>query len=364
MIEEILFYDFLPYILLVAICYLFACFRTKNDTGLIAIFWAMLIFSAIRYNVGWDYPAYTQLVEGNIRDVEFDRIEWFSRLTMYIGRYTFTQMYFIINSAIGMLCVYKISKRFSKDPALSLYLFLTFSLFFLMTMNVIRNCTAILVMMYACQMFFDKKYWRYIIFMILAAGFHASAYIGFLVPIIYYAVFKLKFGMVANIVIFVASFGAGKAIEMVILALSDNPVVSAIAYYVLNNTEGSGNLYKYIFYLINLVFLLGWKRLVKLDDMNRLWITLINVGVCFWVALSFQYTLSLRMALSFIIWMIILVPSYIETFKPASRKLVKQCIVIFFTLLFFTNLFLLARAYNEGVIYQASFLPYKVFFFQ
>lgn len=345
-------------------CWLFAYYPTKNGMGVKAIFWTMLIFSAIRYNVGWDYPAYTKLIEGKMTDSQFERIEWLSRTIMYISRYTFGQVYFILNSVIGMLCLDSIIRKYSKDASLSFFLFLTFSLFYLMTMNVIRNFTAILMVMYACRLFLEKRYWLYLLIIFIASGIHSSAVVGFLLPIVYFLVYKLKVGRWTNIAMFIASFAVGKFIELVVLMFSTNPIFSQVVYYMLNNTEGSGKLYKYIFYLLNLVFLLSWDRLVKEDDRNRFWITLVNIGVCLWVALSFQYTLSLRMALFFIVWLVIILPSLLSTFSLKYSKLFKQITMIIFTTLFFFNLYLLASAYNSGELQQASFLPYQIFLFQ
>ena len=362
--EVIVFYDYLPYILLVGICGLFACFKFKDNLGVKTIFWIMLIFSAIRYNVGWDFPTYTDLIEGRLKDSQFERIEWLSQSIMLLARYTFTQFYFIINSVIGMVCLYKVCSKLSKDAAFSLFLFLTFSLFYLMTMNIIRNFVAILLVMYACRLLLEKKYWGYVVVIIIATGFHSSAVIGFILPIVYYLVFRLRIGKWTNLIFFIVSFFVGKLIIFIIFIFSGNPLLSTIVYYIVNNTEGSGKYYQYVFYLLNLVFILSWDKLIRVDNLNRLWITLVNTGVCFWVALSFQYTLSIRMALFFIVWMIIIIPTLIDSFSQKYRTLAKQCIVLFFVALFFINLFLLAKAYNSGEILQASFLPYKVFFFQ
>lgn len=362
--EDILFYDFLPYILLVAVCYLFVYFKTKDDLGLKAIFWTMLLFSAIRFEVGWDFWAYRDLIEERMTTSQFERIEWLSKVLMLMARYTFTQLYFIINTVVCMLCIYVVSKRFSKDAALSLFLFLTFSLFYLMTMNIIRNFVAILLVMFACKLFLEKKYWGFILIIFIATGFHISSLIGLIIPVIYFIVFRLKIGKWINLILFIAFFFVGNLILLIISIFSGNSLFDDIVYYIVNNTEGSGKLYQYIFYFINLVFIFSWDRLVKANEMNRLWITFVNVGVCFWVALSFQYTLSLRMALFFIVWMIILLPSFIDTFSLPYRLLVKQIVMLLFVSLFFFNLYLLASAYNDGVLDQASFLPYRTFFFQ
>lgn len=361
MINPINILDFIPYFVLVTICWFFAYYQTKDNAGLKVIFWTMLIFSAIRLDVGWDYPAYVELIEGKMTDRQFDRIEWLSSGLMLLARHTFTQLYFIINSVIGMVCIYQVVKRYSVDAKLSLYTFLTFSLFYLMTMNIIRNFTAVLMVMYACSLFLQRKYLFYMIIIFLAAGMHKSAYVGFLIPVIYYFQQGRKF----NIILFVTSFLLTQVIMMLILSIGgNNPILKNVIYYIIHNTGGSGKIYQYLIYLINIIFFIYWDRLVRIDPLNKFWLNLTNVGVCFWILFSFQSTLSFRLSLFFIVYIIILIPALINTFSDRYRKLIRQGIMIMLAMLFFLNLYILAVAYNEGKIVQASFLPYNVFFIQ
>lgn len=351
--------DFIPYFVLVAICGFFSYYSTKNNAGIKIVFWTMLIFSAIRLNVGWDFSIYADLIEGQLETNQFDRIEWLSKWLMLLARHTFTQLYFIINTAIGMVCIYQIVKKYSVDAKLSLYTFLTFSLFYLMTMNIIRNFTAVLMVMYACTLFLQCKYLWFLIVVFLATGMHMSAYISFLIPIVYYFQKGRKF----NIMIFVASFVLTEVVEKLILSIgSDNLILENVTYYIVNKTDGNGKTYQYLIYAINIIFIIYWDRLVKSNPLNKFWLNLVNVGACFWIVFSFQSTLSFRFSLFFIVYLIILVPALINSFSEKYRKLVKQGTMIMLAMLFFLNLYILASAYNEGEIAQASFLPYKVFF--
>lgn len=359
--DSIIFIDFIPYLLLVSLCGFCAYYPTKNDLGVKVIFGALLLFAALRYNVGWDYSTYSKLIEkADAAGLDFKRIEWLSRNLMLLAHYTFTQLYFIINSVIGLCCIYSVCKKYSHDVAMSLFLFLTFSLFYLMSMNIIRNFTAVLMVVYACQLFLEKRYLGYIILIFLAAGMHSSAYIGLVLPLLW----VLNLSRMTNVVLFVCSFIIGVIVKEWILSLSTNSLTERMVFYVMNEeSEGSGP-YKYVFYIINMTFLIFWDKIVKVDIRNRFFLQLVNIGVCIWTAFSFQSTLSLRFSLFFTIWMIVLVPALIDTFSVRNQKLVKQLVMLSFAGLFFLNLYILATAYNKNLIEQASFLPYKIFFFQ
>ena len=356
--EPITLFDFIPYFVLIGIAWILSYNKISNNCKYLILL--LFIFASLRYKVGWDYNSYLMLIEGKTSTSDFNRIEWLSRYLMYLARFSFSQLYFIINAGVGLFCLNSVCNRFSLLPCFSVYLFLTFSLFYLQSIDIVRNFTAILMIMYCCMLYFDKRYIYYLLILFLAIGMHSSAIIGLLIPFI----IKINWSARLNIILFILSFFVGKLIQLSIIAFSDNSLLASVVYYITNNTEGSGNLYKYILYLINLVFLLNWKRLVFVDSNNKYWITFTNIGVCFWTAFSFQYTLSLRFDLFFIVWMIIVIPSLLEIVKPMYRKLLKQCIYIFFTSLFFFNLYILAKAYNNGELYQASFLPYRIFIFQ
>lgn len=363
MFDQIVVFHFIPYLILVLICGFLSYFKTKDNLGFIGITLCLIVFSAVRYNVGWDYPAYVELIEGRMSLAQFNRIEWLSRYLMLLSRYTFTQLYFIINTIVGILCLYSVVDKYSEDKSLSMFLFLTFSLFYLMTMNIIRNFTAILIVMYACKLMLDKRYLYFIAIIFIAAGIHSSAYVGLLLPIIYILLMKYNIGLRFNVFCFIISLFISNVLLTILSSMSSNPLLSAVIYYIENNSSGSGNIYKYILYLFDIIFFVLWKKMVAQNQLNKYWITLFNVGVCFWNAFSFQYTLSIRMALYFIVWLIIIIPSLEFSFSDMYRKLIRQIVMLFFIGLFFFNLYILARAYNLGDLAQASFLPYKIFIF-
>ena len=144
----------------------------------------------------------------------------------------------------------------------------------------------------------------------------------------------IKWGRVLNCILFISSFTIGILVKECILGLSSNPLAERMVFYVLNQeTEKSGT-YRYVFYAINIIFLFYWDKIVRFDPRNRLFLQLINIGVCIWIAFSFQSTLSLRFSLFFTVWIVVFIPSCICVFSIRYRKLIRQITMISFTVLF------------------------------
>ncbi|AUI47733.1 EpsG family protein [Bacteroides hominis] len=359
MLDQITFYHFIPYIFLVLLCWVCSYYKTRYDLGIKVVLWGLLLFSALRYNVGWDYGNYTDAIEGRLTDDKVERFEWLSKWLIYFSRYTFTQLFFIVNSVIVFVCLREIVLKYSVNPALSVFLFFTFSIFYLQSLTIVRNFTAVLMVMYACTLFIDKKKLFFLIVVAVSSGIHSSAYIGFLIPLIYW----LKGGRKFNIIMLLCSLLVDTIVQGLVMSFSANPMWGVLSYYLkFADQYSEGNIYKYLIYVIDAVFLIYWNRLVRVNKHNLFFLNLMNFGTCIWTIFSFQSIFGFRLSLFFIVWLIILFPALIYTFDLKYRALVKQTVMISFTILFFLNLYLLANSYNNGLIEQASFLPYKTIF--
>ena len=67
--------DLLPYLLLYTCCLYFSIRNKKNDYLFVGLF--LFLFSAFRYGIGYDFFAYTRLIEGT---ASYRDIEWISQL--------------------------------------------------------------------------------------------------------------------------------------------------------------------------------------------------------------------------------------------------------------------------------------------
>ena len=143
----------------------------------------LVIFATIvglRWNVGIDYPAYYDLLTGNnLEDIQLGRLELIPRLSIeYIKEHGIPfYVWFII---MAFLQMFFLLKTFGKD----LKVFVVWGVFFYLTgqlalaMNIIRQATAVTIVLYAYSFLYQNKYIKYLIWIVIASLFHTSALIG------------------------------------------------------------------------------------------------------------------------------------------------------------------------------------------
>ena len=96
------FLDLFPYLLLVIICFYIGFHKLKNvDSGkLICI--VVIVFSAIRVGIGYDYYGYMNLILKNVPDYSIERIEPLAKLldtlsTFFCNNFIFNFISFVFS---------------------------------------------------------------------------------------------------------------------------------------------------------------------------------------------------------------------------------------------------------------------------
>lgn len=84
------------------------------------------------------------------------------------------QLLIMMSSAIIMISTGFFIQRYSKNPVLSICLFVTL-LTYAYYLNLMRQALAVSVLMFSIPYLLDKKYLRYVIVVVLASTFHSSA---------------------------------------------------------------------------------------------------------------------------------------------------------------------------------------------
>lgn len=318
------------------------------------LFGFVFLFAAVRYGIGYDYFSYKDLVEGRAPEYEMDRVEYFSQLLLLFSRPLHYQVYFALSSFLTIFPVYYVCKKLSVNPIYSFTIYILHPLFFLEGLSIIRNAIAFSMVLLMFYCIHKKRILLSVLFLIAAMGFHISAIVALLIYPFYY----LR-GRRLHIVLYIISFFLPLIIMPILNSyFSDLFLVAKITRNIDNEMTKVGGIFYYVINCIALFNIIYWNRLVKLRGENRVYLSLVNVGVCVWNCfLSIEPTTASRLSIYFLIFTILLAPFYKILFKNKVKKL---AISSFFIMLFVASLLLNLYAFGRGR--EMSNLPYQVYF--
>ena len=349
--------DLFPYFLLVICCFIsgFTNYKTKDNSFLIFLF--VLVFSAIRYQTGYDYGNYLEAIQLDGSEEKFEIIvRWIIRFS----RVTHPQFFFAITSFLTLFPIYKLSKKYSIDPSLSLIAYVFFPVFFLESLSIIRNAVAISMSLLAIDKFLEKSYWTASLFYICAIGFHLSAIIGILFILLY----KFNLSRNALIVCYLLSFIISPIILNFISSIqSEASLFLKISNYAMNGKIGAGATMAILVNIIGVICLIYWKRIEQLTDYNKLWLIYCIVGVICWNSFSFEGTLRLRISSYFLIFFILIIPSFKYIFRRIIPRVMKVILVCCLLLVFVASFYININGHLQDLS-KMSVLPYQCVFYK
>lgn len=350
--------DLLPYILLLGVFYIIGKEKINNQNKVKYAFIFLLIFDCIRFGVGYDYMSYVNMIYEQSQLYDYDKYtEPLSQILMHIAHRTHYQVFFLLSSFLTLFPIFLFCKRNSINPYLSLFTYVCFPFFFLSGMGVIRNAIAYSMVIMALYFLQNKKIYLAILFNIIAFGFHNSAIIGFLI----YPLFYFKFGRKLSIIIYVLSLIFSSAVVAKFSFLfSGLSFFWKIEHYA-NDIEGGGNSINLLINIINIVLLIFWNRIIAVRKNDETYLRFTNFGACIWnVFFPLSNHMAERFSTFFFIYLIIVVPSLIYSFKKKITKELTMCVMV---LIFASSFVLSIKAFVNGTSVNMSNLPYQVIFF-
>ena len=352
MIYEFALRDLWPYVT-IALVFLF-CHLSKTKYSSKSIYLTLFIFSAFRYDIGWDYTAYVLEIESGHDSIIDSRFELLNKYILLIGSYlNFYPIVFAIYSFLGLKILYLSINKNSSNRILSWLVFYSMPFFFFASLSTIRQSLAMILVFYSYQFIIEKKYIYFFCVISIASLFHLSALLGFLLlPFIIFPIGKLT-----NFILFLGSFFAGEILLNFITG-SDLFFLERIKLY-MSKGQAKPELINYLYYAFGVFNLLFYDKLVRINSQNKVLITLINIGLVFLNLLAFEPITSLRVSSIFLMFLIYLVPYYVKIFSKESVKFVNNILVLGFISLSFFYIFIYINAYNNGLLEKVSFLPYK-----
>ena len=154
--------------------------KTRKHRNIVALFVALPfgLISGFRWYVGTDFQSYIHA----FTSIENGGTYGFEPLVVLVSRV----ILLIVKDVQGPFLAFALLTSFffiktiiqeSEIPELSIFLFFTLGYYF-SSMNVVRQYVAVAILFWASKYIWEKKWKKFLFFIIVATGFHTSAIIG------------------------------------------------------------------------------------------------------------------------------------------------------------------------------------------
>ncbi|WMM24322.1 EpsG family protein [Tissierella sp. MB52-C2] len=319
--------------------------RRKFSISLNFAILLLILLSSLRYDVGWDYMAYYETIAfGRITNIMLNQ-EYLTIFLINLARnFNIPQIYFIINSIISICLIMSTIKRYSKDYWISFFLFVTFPLFFLNSLSVIRNYTAIAITFYGFKYIENKKLIRYILMVIIASLFHKSA----IIALPFYFFKNINFKKSAYFLILMLAPLFSNILNQLILKF-----VPKYAVYTDLASSQAGTKAIILLVFIGIVSIIFKNQITSKSNASNMYFNSYFIGLCVYLTFYKQGTMGHRLSLYGTIYSLILLPDIINLFKY------KQIRIILKFLFYLLCIFMFFYTINIG---QKAYIPYTLFY--
>lgn len=345
------------YFIMVAVVYLWSVLIKRRNVFASVLLGALIsffvaYFSAVRYGIGTDYFLYAKWFLLTAHHYTVNNLEpgylLLSSLTAALGGNVHTLFFIVsyISTVFLLLTLYNYREKINVAFAFFIYLFW----FYQTSFNSVRQSLAIVIALFATQFVFQRKFWLFILFVVLAMMFHATAVI--VVPLYFIFNFTRHKSLA---IIFSSVF-----IIAVILLCNINWILAQV----LTITDSIKWMNKYSVYLDNsssvpfswilffsrafivLLAVLFSRRMVRDDGRVKLFVIYAILDLVF-ENLVYINTWTFRFSSYFYIADVLLIPYFSRVFTPKSRfffNIAASVLVI----AYWANVFILKG--NDGTV--------------
>ena len=291
----------------------------SKNLSLMFSFLLILLFAALRFDVGYDYPTYWHSIFPDLNRDEVYRWELFPRfLALFCNRYRCPWMFFAITSVFAYSLVYFGIKKYSVSYFESTVIYI--SLFFLSGLSTIRQTVAVSIVFYSTRYIFERKMLKYIVLCIFACLWHKSALIA--IPIYFiYNYINIAFSVILLSIILISKFFIFKKLKELGLMLS---YLDA-----LENFKG-GSLMRY-FYILITIYLIFISLITGSYNKSKRFFSVLILGFAF--PIIFGGHMGLRFGEYYNIYLCFAYPVVFSKLKIKERAL---GLTIFYFVFIFT----------------------------
>jgi len=293
---------------------------------------ALIIFSGLRVNVGVDYSSYMEI---------FSKILSGSEIIIEPGVLLLSKLVFILGgneqailftfSLLTIVSFYRYMSFFSKDILISLLFFLSFGVFFLASLNLIKQYMAISIFAYSLIFLWQRSFLKYIGLIFLAGMFHYSALL--LMPLYFICHRTYKIWQYLLILVFIL---LGVELLDVLINFTKYSIYLEESHQEVMSSDR--NIFFIGIYLIISVVVLSTKNMISKFKGSEIFINMSYISLVF-ILSSFLSDLPnmffFRFNNYFVIAYLIIVTYYIYLFKNSSRiilTIIFYCLMVSYTI--------------------------------
>lgn len=347
--------DYFPYVIIfIVVCIMeLSAFNNKFKSKF--IYYVLLLFTILRYNVGWDYEMYKNAV----LNANIERFEPLSKLIFIIcSAFNFYPLVFFVYG-FSILYLTKIAiEKYSSNYVISWVVYITFPFFFLASLSTLRQSLTTSLILYSFYFAFKKRIYPFFIIILISSLIHSSGIFGLLV----YPIVNIKIKRNILFIITIVSFFISPIIENIIKPILLSYNFNQLNFYLQNDITEKSTILQYIVYIISIFNLLIYSRLKSIDQKAENFIKLSTFGLIVYNVLSFEPNSAFRIGGFFLSFWIYLFPLYSKIFSYKNAKFFNFNIVLILFLMFFLYLNILVNAYLNGVLEKVGLLPYDFWF--
>ena len=339
---------------------LLACILLFPNRKQICILFLFLfgIMSGIRYDIGYDYINYYDIIVGNYQyDTMYDRLEPTTKILIDLSRNLyFPQLYFIVTSFSTLFMVCYIIRRESFNCKLSILLFLSIPMFFWATLSIIRQMWAVSFGMLFFYYYEKNKIRSAIVFLLLAVLTHSSAIVLLLIP--FFRKMNLKFSH--YVFLYLSSFFLSFIIPVIFSYNIQSDLFIRAKQFIFSDIELKG--YASLVVLFNLVYVISlflYEKCIKDYAQTKYYFLLFSLGIFVFNILHPFGVIGGRLSTYFLIVIIILVPNLIE--RSSLKYLVTPVVYAMLIVIYVYTIYLASSSYQKGITDKDPYCPYKTF---
>lgn len=323
----------------------------------------LILFASLRWTTGTDWYSYLEYFNDldNYREFESGYVMLNEAFRFFSDNYT---AFLIIDISLASAFIWYVLEKYSTFPNTSLLLF--YSYYYLINyFGSNRRIIAIGLILMAGMLIVNRRFWLGSILILLAATFHVTSCLFFMVFLIPRKHLKTPLLISIYIACFlISNLGLLQFMITKVLGIifADNPVVERAVTYTLNSENYQQS------FLVNMLgiakrsllffLFLFFRNRIKDEDKTGHFSYLFNIyffSICFYILVNNQIDLLKVISIYFSIFELLLIPYFLLLFmKLKERILVNLFLVAYIGFQFYSAIFL-----NQ---YSNLYMPYYSIF--